>query len=64
MPHNKRLTREPIYADDINLIFDTQEEVLGYILIISNILKQWNLKDKVAKTEIITVETHERNGKR
>ena len=56
LPHTQRLTKELIYADDVDLIFDTQEEAKKHIQIISNTLKKANLKVNETKTEITVID--------
>ena len=55
LPVNERLTKELIYADDVDLIFDTEEEARNNITIIANTLKESNLKVNEAKTEYTNV---------
>ena len=63
LPTTNRATKELIYADDVDFIFDSPEEARTYIPIISNSLKNWNLKVNESKTEITTVKRHEEEWK-
>ena len=63
LPTNERLTRELIYADDVDLIFGTEDEAQKYIPIISSTLRQWNLKVNESKTEITRIERYQEEWK-
>ena len=56
LPPTQRLTRELIYADDMDLICHSEQEARNYVPIISNTLSQWNLKVNETKTEITVIE--------
>ena len=64
LPTNERLTKELIYADDVDLIFDTEEEAQKYVPIISSTLRQWNLKVNESKTEITRIERYQEEWKK
>lgn len=55
LPTNERLTKELVYADDVDIIFDTEEEARNNITIIANTLKESNLKVNETKTEYTNV---------
>ena len=63
LPTTARLTRELIYADDADLVFDSEEEARLHIPIISDTLRKWNLKVNEAKTEITTVDRNQEEWK-
>ena len=60
LPPTSTLTRELIYADDVDFLFDTKQEAIQFIPVISNELNKWNLKVNESKTEI----THVRKDKK